>query len=150
MKSRYEKFFASSVTLIVVVSLFAGCGSNRVRARKEERDKLAQSSKIYCDFVNGEIYPDIEVATNLEMAKHCDSEKSFTLTSYHSPSDNIGLVFCCRTTDTAFAQKDNRSSLKTSPKPATAVSSPGAVAKPNAPNAAAKDPSPELNEFEGN
>ena len=87
----------------VALALFAGCSSAKIRARKEERDRVSQSAHIYCDFVNGEVFPDVEVATNLEMAKHCDSQKSLSVTAYHSPSDNVGLVFCCGTNADASA-----------------------------------------------
>lgn len=80
----------------VVASILVGCGSGKLKARKEEREHLVQTAHIYCDFINGEQYTDVEVMTNIEMAKHCDSESSMTVTSYHSPSDAIGLVYCCR------------------------------------------------------
>jgi hypothetical protein len=101
----------SALNLVVVsgvaLALFAGCSSAKIRARKEERDRVSQSAHIYCDFVNGEVFPDVEVATNLEMAKHCDSEKSMSVTAYHSPSDNVGLVFCCGTNaDSSALGKD--------------------------------------------
>ncbi|GIL18487.1 MAG: hypothetical protein BroJett040_22380 [Oligoflexia bacterium] len=84
--------------LISVVTLtalfFAGCSSAQ-KQRKEQRDKIAQTSKMFCEFVNGEVYPDVEVQLNLEMAKRCDSDKSFTISTYKTPSENQGIVYCC-------------------------------------------------------
>ena len=127
----------------VAAALLVGCSSSRIRARKEEREKVAQTSHLYCDFVNGELFPDVEVATNLEMAKHCDSDKNFTLTSYHSPSDNIGLVYCCGMPDGSPGNKDMKLT-----KPVAKAANPAAPAKQAAPGAA-KDNSDGA-DFEGN
>lgn len=84
--------------LLMTVGSFAfltACGSSAVKARKEARDKAVQSSKMYCSFVNGEIFPDIDVALNIEMAGKCDSEKAFTIAPYKTPSENVGIIFCC-------------------------------------------------------
>lgn len=82
------------VSLLSLVFL-AGCASSKLKERKEQRDKVAQSSKLYCEFINGDIYPDIDVALNLEMAKRCDSEKPFSLTNYKTPAENPGILYCC-------------------------------------------------------
>jgi hypothetical protein len=76
-------------------ALLVGCASSQMKARKEQRDKISAASKLYCDFINGEVYADIEVALNLEMGKRCDSSKAMTMTSYRSPSEATGIVFCC-------------------------------------------------------
>lgn len=75
--------------------LLAGCASSSQKTRKEQRDKVMQSSKIFCEFINGEQYPDIDVALNLQMAQRCDSEKSFSITNYKTPSEVPGVLFCC-------------------------------------------------------
>lgn len=75
--------------------VLAGCSSSKIKERKEQREKVAQSSKLYCEFINGEMYPDIDVALNLEMAKHCDSEKPFSLANYKTPAENPGILYCC-------------------------------------------------------
>ncbi|MEZ0393388.1 MAG: hypothetical protein ACAH59_14305 [Pseudobdellovibrionaceae bacterium] len=84
-------------TLIVLSSLMilSACASNKIKERKDQRDKAAQASKFYCDFVNGEIYPDLDIALNLEMAKRCDPEKPFSLTQYKTPTENNGVIYCC-------------------------------------------------------
>ncbi len=86
----------SALVFLAAASIFVtGCSSAQ-KARKEQRDKVAASSKLYCDFVNGELFPaDVEVALNLEMAKKCDSERAFTITNYKTPAENNGVVFCC-------------------------------------------------------
>lgn len=82
-----------SLTVIAAI-FFTGCSSAQ-KQRKEQRDKLVQSSKLYCEFINGEVYPDVDVQLNLEMAKRCDSDKSFSISTYRTPSENQGIVYCC-------------------------------------------------------
>jgi hypothetical protein len=88
--------------LALMALVFSGCASNQLKVRKEQRDKVAQSSKFYCDFLNGSDYPDIEVQLNLEMAKKCDGDKPMTMSQYRSPSDAQGILYCCSTNATAF------------------------------------------------
>ena len=73
----------------------SGCSSSKIKDRKEQRDRLTQSAKLYCEFINGEIYPDIDVAVNLEMAKRCDMDKPFSMTQYNTRSDSSGIMYCC-------------------------------------------------------
>lgn len=75
--------------------VWTGCSSSKIKERKEQRDRIVQTSKMYCEFINGEQYPDMDVALNLEMAKKCDSEKPFSLTNYKTPTENPGILFCC-------------------------------------------------------
>ena len=87
--------------LVVICSLalfFVGCASSQMKQRKEAREKVSQTSKLYCDFVNGELYPDVEIVLNLEMAKKCDSEKSFSITQYKTSNENNGVMYCCALT----------------------------------------------------
>jgi hypothetical protein len=92
---------------LIGLSMLAACTSGQIKARKAQRDQQAQESKIYCDFVNGEQFPDVEVQTNLEMAKHCDPDKSMTVTGYRSPSEAVGLVYCCKYKDNAGAESSH-------------------------------------------
>lgn len=87
--------FKSVILAVSAVALLSACASNKIKERKEQRDKVAQTSKMYCEFINGEIYPDIDVALNLEMAKRCDPEKPFSLTQYKTPSESSGIIYCC-------------------------------------------------------
>jgi len=73
----------------------SGWASSAMKQRKDQREKVAQTSKLYCEFINGELFPDIDVALNLEMAKRCDSDKNFTITQYKTPSENMGVMYCC-------------------------------------------------------
>jgi hypothetical protein len=86
-----------SLVLVVIGSLFfAGCASSKFKQRKEQRDALVKNQGIYCDMVNGDVYPDVEIQTNIEMAKRCDANKSFSVTNYRAPtSDTVGLIYCC-------------------------------------------------------
>jgi hypothetical protein len=86
---------ASLVLSLAFGLLTSGCASSAMKARKAERDKLASQGKMYCDFVNGELFPDVEIQLNLEMAKRCDPDKSISITNYKNPSENVGIMYCC-------------------------------------------------------
>lgn len=85
---------AAALTALSLVFL-AGCASNQQKARREQREKAIQNTRLYCEFLNGEQYPDIDVALNLAMAQKCDADKSMTITDYKSPSEIPGVMFCC-------------------------------------------------------
>lgn len=84
---------------LLAIVLVSGCSSTAMKQRKEQRDKVASSARLYCEWINGELYTDIDVALNLEMAKRCDSEKPFSITTYRTPSENTGVLYCCSTTN---------------------------------------------------
>jgi len=73
----------------------SACSSSKLKERKEQRDRVTQSAKLYCEFVNGDIFPDIDVAVNLEMAKRCDMDKPFSMTQYNTRSESTGIMYCC-------------------------------------------------------
>lgn len=83
------------LSMLVLAALFTGCASSQQKQRKEAREKISQSSKLYCDFVNGELFPDVEVVLNLEMGKRCDSEKNFSISQYRTSNENVGIMYCC-------------------------------------------------------
>lgn len=72
----------------------AGCSSGQTK-RKEQQVQVVKSSKIYCEFVNGENQQDVDVVLNLQMGARCDYEKPHSLTSYKTPADITGVMFCC-------------------------------------------------------
>ena len=73
MSRLLQSVLKTTTVLTIGLVFLAGCSSGQLKARKEQRDKVAQSSKFYCDFVDGSQYPDLEVHLNLEMAKKCAS-----------------------------------------------------------------------------
>lgn len=81
------------VTFTLGVLLLTGCTS--MQKRQEERNKVAQSSGLYCEFVNGDANNDVDVEVNLQMSKKCDISKQFTMTNYKNASDIFGIVYCC-------------------------------------------------------
>ncbi len=83
------------ITATMAAMVFAGCASSQMKARKEQREQVVKNAKLYCEFINGEVFPDIDVALNLEMAKRCDSEKPFSISQYRTPSENQGMMYCC-------------------------------------------------------
>ena len=86
-----KKTGLAALTLVFV----AGCASSAQKARREQRDKAVQTAKLYCEFLNGEQFPDLDVALNLAMAQKCDSEKTFSISSYKTPAEIPGMMFCC-------------------------------------------------------
>ena len=72
----------------------SGCASGR-KQKFEQREKLAASSGIYCDFVNGDKNKEIELELNVLMAKKCDSDRPFSITNYKSPAEVTGVLYCC-------------------------------------------------------
>lgn len=72
----------------------AGCSSGQSK-RKEQQLQVIKSSKIYCEFVNGENNQDADVVLNLQMGARCDYEKPYSITGYKTPADITGLMFCC-------------------------------------------------------
>lgn len=103
-----RNLFTRVLVGIIAVAIFGGCASSQIKARKDQRDKAAQGAKLYCDFVNGELYPDVEVMLNLEMAKRCDSEKAFSITNYKTSNENMGIVFCCALPDKGSESKESK------------------------------------------
>ncbi|MCK6597382.1 MAG: hypothetical protein L6Q37_03390, partial [Bdellovibrionaceae bacterium] len=81
------------IIFLVIGMVLGGCSS--AQKRQEERNKVAQSSGLYCEFVNGDANNDVDVEINLQMSKKCDISKQFTITNYKNASDIFGLVYCC-------------------------------------------------------
>ena len=75
----------------------SGCASGAFKARQEQREKMAASTGMYCEFVSGDLFPDLDVELSLSMAKRCDNSKTFSITNYKNASDEIGVVYCCST-----------------------------------------------------
>jgi hypothetical protein len=119
------------IALLVSLTIFSGCASSSMKARKEQREKVSQTSRFYCDFVNGEVYPDVEIVLNLEMAKRCDSDKNFSISQYKTNSENVGMMYCCVMASAGRAQSAAAAvaAPKTEPKPAAKSETPSAAAE---------------------
>ena len=105
------------IPFVLSFALLAGCASSQIKARKDQREKASQASGMYCDFVNGELYPDVEVQLNLEMAKRCDDDKSYTITNYKTSNENMGLVYCCSLNKEHSKKPEAQSSAKAAAAP---------------------------------
>ncbi len=75
--------------------LLSACASGTFKARQEQRDKLASAAGLYCEFINGDKHPDVDVELNMQMAKRCDSTSHFSIASYRNSSDQNGMMYCC-------------------------------------------------------
>lgn len=109
--------------LFLVAGFVSGCASAKFKERQMQRDKLAASSGMFCEFVSGEDHPDVDVEMNMKMAQKCDASKPFSITSYKNSSENFGLVYCC---SVAKAEKPapkavERKEVSTTPAPAAAA-----------------------------
>lgn len=89
-RSGFNFFLVSALGICVL----SACSTAK-KERLDQRETLSKSSGIYCDFVNGEKFNDVEVMMNLEMAKRCDSAKPFSISGYKSPAEVSGMMYCC-------------------------------------------------------
>lgn len=85
------------VSSITSALLLSGCASGTFKARQEQREKLAANTGMYCDFISGDVFPDLEVELSMQMARRCDSNKNFSITNYKNSSDQPGVIYCCST-----------------------------------------------------
>lgn len=91
--------FSQGLLLLSISSilLLSGCASGTFKARQEQREKLAASSGMFCEFVSGDLFPDLDVELSMQMARRCDSNKQFSITNYKNSSDQLGVIYCCST-----------------------------------------------------
>ena len=80
---------------LLISSTLVGCASARFKQRQQLREKEAAASGLFCEFVSGDEFPDVDVEVSLRMAKRCDSAKAFSVTSYRNSSEQFGLTYCC-------------------------------------------------------
>lgn len=93
LKNNFSTFIYSFFFFVLALQ-FSSCSSAR-KERSEQREKIASNAGMYCDFINGEQFVDVEVVLNIEMAKKCDSTKPFSVSHYRNSSDVNGMVYCC-------------------------------------------------------
>ncbi len=122
--------------MIKLVSVFGmlgllamtGCASSAYKARQEQREKIANSAGLYCEWINGDKHSDIDVELNLQMAKRCDSARPFTLAPYKNTADQNGIMYCC-----AMAGAEQKTARKVAPpQSSTKEAAAAAVATPAA------------------
>jgi hypothetical protein len=92
--------------------LLSACASGTFKARQEQRDKMAANTGMYCNFVSGEVYADVEVELSMEMAKRCDSSRAFSITNFKTASNENGIVYCCSMSGRAQTSVNKRSEAK--------------------------------------
>lgn len=109
-----------------VVLMLSGCASGTFKARQEQREKMADSSGMFCEFVSGDLFPDLDVELSMQMARRCDSSKNFSISNYKNSSGQSGVIYCCSTV--SKAEKKVSAPVPAKP-PATPVKSEGAPAE---------------------
>ncbi|RYZ86005.1 MAG: hypothetical protein EOP06_15325 [Proteobacteria bacterium] len=83
------------LSFVLISLVLTSCASSTYKARQDQREKVAATSGLFCDWVNGDKHSDVEVEVNLQMAKRCDANKAFSLTNYKNKSDQNGIMYCC-------------------------------------------------------
>ena len=151
------RLIKSFMTLALFATVLAGCSSNK--KKYELRDKIASSSGLFCDFINGDKYKEVEIELNVAMARKCDPDKPYSITGYRNASEVHGMMYCCSTKKVASAadradKNENSTKIQSSSSVPTSTSmttakSGTAPAKPSAKPAAkdakdSKDQSEEL------
>lgn len=124
---------------IALSSLFllSACASGTFKARQEQREKLASSSGMYCEFINGDVHPDVDVELNLQMARRCDANRNFSITNYKNASDQIGVMYCCamQGREGKVSKRETKATPVVTPAPAPIASKPATTTPPAAPKA---------------
>ena len=88
-------FMRRSFILPLMMLFVAGCASSTFKARQEQREQLALSTGMFCEFISGDLFPDLDVELSLRMAKRCDADKNYTITNHRNESGQNGVMYCC-------------------------------------------------------
>lgn len=87
--------------LSVSALVLSGCASGTFKERQDQREKAAASSGLYCSFVSGDLFPDVDVELSMQMARRCDANKNYSITNYKNSADHTGVIYCCSTVSKA-------------------------------------------------
>ncbi len=113
MTARFSTLSTICGLLLPVILL--GCGSAQ-KQRLEQRDKLAASSGLYCEFISGDVHSDIDVELNMQLARRCEPTKPLTITNYKNSSENYGVIYCC-----SIKKDEKKAGVHSTPAPVTAA-----------------------------
>lgn len=83
------------ISALGALLFLSGCASSTFVERQQKRDQVAQAKGLYCGFVNGDEFPDLDVELNFAMANKCDPSKPFSVSPYRNSSAKNGVVYCC-------------------------------------------------------
>ncbi|AFY02804.1 hypothetical protein [Bdellovibrio bacteriovorus] len=89
----HRLLFALSTSALIL----SGCASGSFKARQEQREKMAASTGMFCEFLSGDVYHDLDVELSMKMANRCDANRNFSITNYKNTSDQNGVIYCCAT-----------------------------------------------------
>lgn len=107
--------------------MMTACASSKFKERQAQREKAASGAGLYCEFLSGDVFPDLDVELNLKMAQRCDARGTFSITNYKNVSDQNGVMYCCATTQ----KEERRATAPRKPAPKDAAPA-GAPTKPSA------------------
>jgi len=138
------------LVLLGAVVFMSGCASGTFKARQEQREKIASSAGLYCEFVSGDLFPDLDVELNMRMAKRCDADRNFTITNYKNSSDQTGVMYCCSMAGGGYISKRQARAEKPEVviKSAPAAAAPAPAATPAPAKAATPNAQPSQKEIE--
>lgn len=103
---------------LAALMFLSGCASSEFRERHQRREQLAQSKGLYCGFISGDEFPDLDVELNLVMANKCDPNRPFSVTPYKNSSAKNGVIYCCnmaRSADSQLEFKSDKTRSKNTP-----------------------------------
>lgn len=118
-------FFSAVVSILFL----SGCASGR-KQKLEQREKLAASSGLYCDFVNGDKNKEVELELNVLMSKKCDADRPFSITNYKTPAEVTGVLYCCGIKKSEAVAKAPEAKPAAAPAPAPKVEAPKSTPAP--------------------
>ena len=109
--------------VLTILSLLVGCASGTFKARQEQREQLAVSTGMFCEFISGDLFPDLDVELSMRMAKRCDADKNFTITNHRNESGQNGVIYCCSTANSPASRKAARPAAAPAPMTSAAPTS---------------------------
>ncbi len=122
-------FMRLSILLPFVTLFIAGCASSTFKARQEQREQLALSTGMFCEFISGDLFPDLDVELSMRMAKRCDSDKNYTITNHRNESGQNGVIYCCTMANARTKPRVSRPAAPATPATAAATPAAGKVNK---------------------
>lgn len=124
--------------LVLIASSFLVNCSSHYKKRQEQREKVSAASGMFCEFVSGDEYPDIDVEMTFRLARRCDVSRPINMTNYRNASDNFGIFYCCKVGKLESRRLEKVLEKPGAPQPVAPP--PEAAPQPAAPQPAAPQP----------
>lgn len=122
-------FMRLPILLSLVTLFIAGCASSTFKARQEQREQLALSTGMFCEFISGDLFPDLDVELSMRMAKRCDADKNYTITNHRNESGQNGVIYCCTMANARTKPRVSRPAAPMTQAPAAHTAAPAKANK---------------------